>query len=155
MMLQRALREYLRQHFPAALREEPWCSCGTANHARLVLFRVNGQPTTAIVPEGCELTAVQMRRALPEAHVDPLAAEELDAVYADGELGHMLPFENPFGANIYLDQNLLQFETLVVCPRMFGGRKGECFRVSTREFQTLLHPLVLPLFPAFIPAPEP
>ena len=154
MKLQRALRSYLRQHFPGAVREEPWCTCGSANHARILLFRVNGLPATVIIPEGCELSAAQLARAIPGAQVQPLDAAELDAVYAESELGRMQPFENPFGATVYLDQNLMQFETLVVCPRMFGGQKGECFRLPTKEFVTLAHALVLPLFPTFVPASE-
>ena len=154
MTLQRALRNHLRQHFPREVHNEPWCTCGSANHVRAFLFRVNGQPATVVVPEGCELSSTQMRRAIPGAQIEALAPEELDAIYAGSELGQMQPFENPFGANVYLDENLLQFETLVFCPQMFGGRKGDCFRVPTKDFQALVQALVLPLFPVFEPAQE-
>ncbi len=154
MQLQRALRNYMRQYFPREVHNEPWCTCGSANHVRTLLFRVNGQPTTVVVPEGCELSAAQMRRAIPGAQVEPLAPDELDAIYASSELGQMQPFDNPFGANVYLDENLLHFDTLVFCPQMFGGKKGECFRVPTKDFRTAVQALVLPLFPAFEPAQE-
>lgn len=154
MKLQRILRNYLRQHFPDNFRQEPWCSCGSANHARIILFRVDGEPATVIVPESNELTAAEVRRALPGAGVEPLSEAELDAVYAESELGRMQPFENPFGASVYLDAALLQFETLVFCPRMFGGRKGECFRIPTEDFVALTRAvaLPLPLVPAFVEA---
>ncbi len=152
MKLQQALRNYLRQHFPGNVHTEPWCTCGSANHVRVFLFRVNGQPATAIVPEGCELSAVQLGRALPGAQVEQLTEEELDAIYTDSELGRMQPFENPFGTAVFLDRNLVRFTTLVFCPQMFSGLAGECFRVPTGDFRKLVHAQVVRLFPAFVAA---
>jgi hypothetical protein len=57
MKPQLALRNYLKQRMPGAVHKERWCTCGSANHVRVLLFRVNGQPTTVIIPEGCELKA--------------------------------------------------------------------------------------------------
>ncbi len=154
MKLQRTLRDYLQLHFPVTFQKEPWCTCGNANHVRLVSFRVDGQPATAIVPEGCELTSAQFRRSLPGAQVTPLSEGELDAIYAESELGRTNPFENPFGGTVYMDENLLQFESLVFCPKMFSGLAGECFRVPTHDFQELVRATVVRVFPAFQPVSE-
>ena len=151
MRLQLAVRDYLRRHFPENVHIEPWCACGSANHVRIALFRVNGQPAAAVVPEACELSAAQLRRALPRAQVEPLTEAELDAMYAESEAGAQT-FENPLGAAVYLDKNLVQFTTLVFCPEMFSGRAGECFRIPTSDFVKLVRARVLPLFPAFVPA---
>lgn len=148
MKLQRALRNYLRQHFPEEIHNEPWCTCGSGNHVRIFLFRVDSQPATVIVPEAHGLTADQLSHALGGAQVEPLAEDELDAIFVLSELGRMQPFENPFGTAIYLDAGVLQFETLVFCPRMFSGLEGECFRVPTKDFVALTGALTLPLVPA-------
>jgi hypothetical protein len=114
---------------------------------------VNGLPASAVVPEGYELSAARLSQALAGAHVEPIPEAELDAIFPETEMGRTGPFENPFGAAVYLDENLLQFDTLVICPRMFSGLKGECFRVPIVEFQELEHPVVLRLSPPSPPAP--
>jgi len=152
MKLQRALREYLQQHFPTEVHKEPWCTCGSANHVRMFVFRINGQPATVLVPEGCDLPSAQLGRAIPGAQVEPMAEAELDAIFTETELGRMHPFENPFGTAVYMDHNLSQFDTLVFCPKMFSGKKGECFRVPTKDFRALVFTVVLPLYPVFVPA---
>lgn len=152
MNLQRELSSHLKQYFPRDIRKEPKCSCGEPNHARVLLFRVNGLPASAIVPEGYELSAAQLSRALAGAHVEPISDSELDAIFPETEMGRTGPFESPFGMAVYLDENLLQFRTLVFCPKMFSGKTGECFRVPIRDFQELEHPVVVRLSPPAPPA---
>lgn len=152
MKVQRSLRTYMELHFPHEVRGEPWCSCGAGNHVRIAMFRVNGQPAAAVFPEGCEINDTLLRRAMPRSNVEPLLEAELDAAYGPSELGGMQPFENPFASSVFLDENLLQFDTLVFCPKMFSGQTGECFRVPTKEFVALSQALVLPIFPKFTPA---
>ena len=151
MKLQRVLCNYLQQHFPSDVHKEPWCTCGSPNHVRMLVFRIDGWPATVFVPEGCELTAVQLGRAIPGARVESVTEAELDAVYLETELGRMQPFDNAFGAAVYMDHNLTHFDTLVFCPKMFSGRNGECFRVPTKEFRELVLTVILPLFPLFEP----
>jgi len=152
MNLQRALRNYLQQNFPGNVHTEPWCTCGSANHVRVLLFCVNGQPATAIVPEGCELSAAQLGRALPGVQVEPLSEAEIDEIYAESAPGSMQTAQPPFGAAVYLDKNLLRFTTLVFCPKMFSGRAGACFRVPTGDFRKIVNAKVVRMFPAFVPA---
>ncbi len=152
MNLQGELRSHLQQYFSRDIRPEPECSCGNPNHARVLLFRVNGLPTSAIVPEGYELSAVRLSHALAGARVEPMLESELDTIFPVTETGRMEPFENPFGTAVYLDENLLQFRTLVFCPKMLCGKKGECFRLPIRDFQALVHPVVVRLSPPAPPA---
>lgn len=148
----RALGNYLRQNFPGNVHTEPWCSCGSANHVGVFLFRVNGQLATAIVPEGCELSAAQLRRALPGAQVELLSEAEIDQIYAESKPDSMQADKLSFSAAVYLDKNLVRFSTLVFCPKMFGGRAGECFRVPTGDFRKIVNAKVVRLFPSFVPA---
>jgi len=141
--LQRELRDHLRQLDPDAVHTEPWCSCGSSNHARIYLFRLDSQPVTAIVPEACQLTAAMFAQALPGSQVQPLSEGELDIACDEGELGRMNPFENPFGAAVYLDEQLARHDTIVFCPRMFSGRKGQCYRVPTRQLLAAVNPVIL------------
>jgi prolyl-tRNA editing enzyme YbaK/EbsC (Cys-tRNA(Pro) deacylase) len=150
MNVQRELRNHLQQYFPQDVRREPECSCGDPNHARILLFRVNGLPASAIVPEGYELSAPRLSHALAGARVEPMLESELDAIFPVTEIGRTEPFENPFGTAVYLDENLLQFPTVVFCPKMLSGKRGECFRLPIRDFQELVHPVVVRLTP---PAP--
>jgi Aminoacyl-tRNA editing domain len=154
MNLQRDLWNDLRLRFRRDVRNEPTCSCGAADHACMHLFRVDGQPVTVVVPEAYELSAARFSRALGGARVEPMSAAELDLIFSDTELGHTGPFENPFGAAVYLDENLLQFETLVFCPKMFNDKRGECFRVATVAFRKLTNPVVLRVCPPFQPISE-
>jgi len=140
-----ALRAYLEQHFPHTVGTEGECTCGAGNHVRVCFFRVDGQPVSAIIPEGADLTADGLREALGSSRVEPFSEAEWDQVCADTELGHVLSFENPFGAGVFFDELLQSFPNLVFCPRMFCGERGLCFRVPTQEFLDLTHALVLPL----------
>ena len=148
MKLQRSLRNLLLQYFPEALRYEPWCSCGAPNHTRVMLFRVDGQPAAAVVPENFELTESRLSEALAGARIEPLTEVEFETAGEQGELGRMNPFENPFGAAVYMDDSLLKHDTLVFCPKMFAGRKGECFRIPVNDFLNATHSVVMPLLPA-------
>ena len=73
---------------------------------------------------------------------------ELDSIFPVTEIGRTEPFENPFGTAVYLDENLLQFPTVVFCPKMLSGKRGECFRLPIRDFQELVHPVVVRLSPS-------
>jgi len=152
MNVVRELHTHLRQYFRGDIRREPECTCGNPNHARVLLFRVNGLPASAIVPEGYELSPALLSQALAGARVEPILESELDTIFPDTEMGRIGPFESPFGAAVYLDENLLQFRSLVFCPKMFSGDKGECFRVPIGDFQELEHPVVVRLSPPASPA---
>ena len=154
MNLQRDLWNDLRLRFRRDVHREPACSCGAPDHARMVLFRVDGQPVTVVVPEAYELSTSALSRVLGGARVEAMSAADLDFIFSDTELGHMGPFENPFGAAVYLDENLLQFETLVFCPKMFNDKRGECFRVATHVFRELTNPVVVRVCPPFQPVSE-
>lgn len=147
MNLQRELRNRLYLYFRRDVHDEPACSCGAANHARIFLFRVNGEPAMVVAPETSALNASQLSLILDNARVEPLSAPELDSIFLDSELGHMDPFENPFGTGIYLDESLSQFDELVFCPKMSSQQRGECFSVPTREFRQMTHPILLRLSP--------
>ena len=153
MNLQHELRDHLRQFLPKDIRKETECSCGNPNHARILLFRVNGLPTPVIVPEGYELSPARFSQALAGARVEPMLETELDAIFPVTELGRTGPFESPLGAPVYLDENLQQFRALVFCPKMLSGKKGECFRVPLGDFQELVHPIVVRLSPPAPPSP--
>ena len=140
-----ALHEYMKEHFPRTLRDEVLCTCGAGNHVRILFFRVDGKPVTVILPEGVTLNAEQLEDSIGTAHVEALLEPELESIYADSELGHMQPFENPFGAAVYCDESLLTWKELVFCPRMFAGQRGECFRANTQEFLHLTQAIVMPL----------
>lgn len=147
MKLQRALREHLRQYNPDAIHAEPWCSCGSPNHARIFLFRVNGQPVTALVPESYDLTTEAFARVLPDSEIELISEAELENACELGELGHMQAFENPFGANVYLDKELLKYETIVFCPSMFSGKRGQCYRVPTQDLVSVVLPIIMEFAP--------
>jgi prolyl-tRNA editing enzyme YbaK/EbsC (Cys-tRNA(Pro) deacylase) len=108
-------------------------------------------PASVIVPEGFDLGAVQLSRALGGAEVQSMLEPELETIFPQTELGREVPFENPFGASVYLDENLLQFKTLVFCPKMLSGERGQCFRVPTIDFRELVRPVVLRLSPSAPP----
>jgi prolyl-tRNA editing enzyme YbaK/EbsC (Cys-tRNA(Pro) deacylase) len=139
-----ALRDFMKEHFPRTLRDEVLCTCGAGNHVRLLFFRVDGQPATVVIPEGFDLSAEQLTASIGHARVEKLVDEEIDSAFTDTELGHMLPFENPFGSGVYFDESLLTWKELVFCPRMFSGQRGECFRAPTRNFLELTRAIVLP-----------
>jgi hypothetical protein len=154
MILQEELRDHLRQHFSESVPNEQICTCGAPDHARILLFRVNAQPAAAIVPEAAKLSTAQLAEALAVARVESLPVADLGGIFPKSELGHAGLFDNPFGDSVYLDQTLLQFDNLVFCPKMFSAKRGQCFRVPTREFCAVVRPIVLPLLPPFKPVSE-
>ena len=145
MNLQRELRKCLVRYLRCNVREEPTCSCGASNHARVLSFRVNGEPAMVIAPERGELNEAELSQALGHARVEALPPGELDAIFCDTELGHTDPFENPFGTAVYLAESLSQSEELVFCPKAFNNERGECFRVPTPVFREMTHPVLLRL----------
>lgn len=139
-----ALRRFLEEHFPGQVSTQQECTCGQENHVRVIFFRVNGQPATAVIPESAGLSALELSDVIG-GRVERITLAELDAIFADTELGHMQPFENPFGTHVFLDEALGACEQLVFCPRMFFGQRGQCFRVPVKGFKELTHARVLPL----------
>jgi prolyl-tRNA editing enzyme YbaK/EbsC (Cys-tRNA(Pro) deacylase) len=147
-----ALHEFLQIHFPNVLRSEVLCTCGAGNHVRIVFFRVNHLPAAVVLPEGADLSAEALSQAVAGADVEPLPVDDLDNTYVDSELGRPLPFENPFGGAVYMDESLLHWKELVFCPRMFSGQRGECFRAPTKDFLDLTRAITLPL--VTVPVPQ-
>jgi len=154
MKLLQALREFLAPYAHMYLRNEPLCTCGDANHVRLLMFRVGGRPVTLIVPEAATPSFEEVRAALGDPRIEPLTETELDAIYTETDLGRDEPFSNPFGTTVYFDESLILYPTLVFCPRMFGGSEGECFRVPTRELLDGTKATVLPLIPQPCPVSD-
>ncbi len=137
----------IRQFFELYTAREPVaehiCSCGDANHVRIQLFRLEGRPVMAIVPEALELSASQFAEAAGVHHVEPLSDAEMDEIFLETELGCTSLLENPFGGDVYFDESLLLFPQLVVCPRMYGGREGECYRIRTQQLLKDARPMML------------
>jgi prolyl-tRNA editing enzyme YbaK/EbsC (Cys-tRNA(Pro) deacylase) len=141
----KTLQIFLEQHFPHTVKDEVLCTCGAGNHVRVQFFRVNHQPASVILPEGASLEPEHLSHAIGGAEVEPLPEEELNGVYAASEIGQMGPFENPFGMTVYVDEGLLAWKELVFCPRMFSGKRGECFRTPAKSFLDLTRAIALPL----------
>lgn len=140
------LRDYLGRNSPQALYAQNTCTCGESNHARVRFLRVDGLPAAIVLSETAPVSLEDIRLSLRTNDVELLPDSELDAIFADTELGHTQPFENPFGGSVYLDACLLTEEDLVFCPRMFFGQLGhECFRASLHEFLKLTHARIVPL----------
>jgi prolyl-tRNA editing enzyme YbaK/EbsC (Cys-tRNA(Pro) deacylase) len=148
----RALHDLLDQHFPQTVKDEVLCTCGTGNHVRVAFFRVNSQPAAVVLPEGADLMPQHLAEAIGGATVEAIPMTELEATFADTEIGHMQPFENPFGTAVYVDETLLAWKELVFCPRMFSGKRGECFRAATKNFLEVTRAITVPL--VSIPIPE-
>lgn len=141
------LREFLAPYTQAYPRNEPLCTCGDANHVRILTFRAAARPVALIVPEAAAPTVDQVREAFGAARVETLTEAEFDDIYQEMDLGRQAHFSNPFGMSVYVDESLILYPTLVFCPRMFGGREGECFRVPTGPFLDGTQATVLPLVP--------
>jgi len=154
MNLQRELRNHLRLYVSREVRNEPACTCGAADHARVFAFRVKGEPVTVVVPEAYEPSESALSLALDGLQVERLSPADLDSIFPETELGQTDPFENPFTTTVYLDDSLLQFRTLVFCPKMFNAQIGKCFRVPTRTFRELTRPVVVRLSPLDQPGSE-
>ena len=148
MKMLQSLREYLIPFAHSHLRNEPLCTCGDSNHVRILLYRLEGRPITVIVPEDAQVTPELVAQALVGQRIETLREEEMDAIFAETDLGRGEPFANPFGTDVYFDENLVLYPTLVFCPRMFGGVAGECFRVPTRDLLDHTRASILPLVPA-------
>lgn len=134
MRMMQQLREFLVPYAQTYPRDESLCTCGDANHVRILTYRAAGRPLTLIVPEAVRPTLQQVGAALGDPRVEALSEEDFDSICEETDLGRQPHFANPFGTAVYIDESLILYPTLVFCPRMFGGREGECFRVPTRGF---------------------
>ncbi len=143
MKAQALIRQFLELYTAREPLTERICSCGDANHVRIQLFRLEGRPVLAIVPEAVELTPAQFADAAGVHRVRPLSDAEMDEIFLETELGCTSLLENPFGGDVYFDESLVLYSQLVVCPRMFGGREGECYRIRTQALLDGARPMVL------------
>ncbi len=139
------LRRCLDEQFPGAVQAEVECTCGAPYHARLVPFRVQGQPAVAVIPEGAAVTADDLREALRCDTVERLPSEALGVLFASLEARGATALEDPDFPTIFFDESLLGWPEVVFCPRMFLGKPGDCFRVPTRAFLDLSYAIVAPL----------
>jgi prolyl-tRNA editing enzyme YbaK/EbsC (Cys-tRNA(Pro) deacylase) len=140
-----SLRSFLELHYPGTTHEEPLCTCGAGNHVRVIFFRVNHMPAAVVLPEGASLDCQHLAEALKSSSVEPITVAEMEATYTMSELGEMQPFEKPFGVTVYVDAELLAWKEFVFCPRMFSGKRGECFRVPAKSFLEETKAIALPL----------
>jgi hypothetical protein len=154
MKLIPALREYLQTQPRRQFRNERVCTCGESNHARMVMFRVEGRSVAAIVPEYASLDSEQFRRAIGAAHVQRMDEAELDDSCVQVEFACLSPFENAVGTDVYLDQQLAEQRDIVFCPEVAWGGPAGCFRINTATLRKRLHCVVLPLVTAHMPPSE-
>lgn len=142
-----SLRKHLAPLASSPLRDERLCTCGEANHVRILLFRVGGLPAMFVVPETATLTAAQAEESLGTMRVEELTDAELCRIITGADRGRSPLTSYPLGMPVYFDECLLLYPSLVFCPSMFSGGEGECFRVPTREFLAMTQAAVVPLAP--------
>jgi hypothetical protein len=114
----------------------PWRRLAMQAHALirqfLELCTAHEPPPGRICSCG-DVTPVQFREASNAQRAEAFADAELDELCLETELGCASLLENPFGGDVYLDEGLLLYPHLVVCPKTFSGPAGECYRISTRD----------------------
>lgn len=143
MNVQALVRQFLHFYTAREPLTERLCSCGDANHVRLQLFRVDSRPAIVIAPEALEITPEQFRETAGASYVEPFTDAELDEICLETELGCPSPLENPFGMDVYFDESMVLYPNLVICPKMFGGKEGECYRIQTQQLLDRAKPVLL------------
>ncbi len=70
------LRSYLEKHLRGGVTAHEGCTCGRGDHARVLIFRVDGEVIAAVVPESRALSPAEFGEALGATCVERMEALE-------------------------------------------------------------------------------
>lgn len=109
--------------------------------AKNVILAVDEGQAFVIVPGDVKLDVKKFRRVAGFRHARLVTEEEMAANFPGFEVGAVPPLGKLFGVPVYVDQRLLEHET-VVFP---GGSHRDSIRMKCRDLINLNTPTVLDL----------
>ncbi len=109
--------------------------------AKVVMVKVDGQPTMAVLPANHRLDLERMREALDARKVHLMAEPEFEALFPDCEAGAMPPFGEMYNLPMYVDQRLSENDWIL----FNAGTHRESIRMTFRDYERLVRPALLPL----------
>jgi Ala-tRNA(Pro) deacylase len=108
---------------------------------KTVAVRVAGDYALMAVPATCRLDMPLVRAAVGDRHVRLATEEELRRDFPDFELGALPPLGLLLGASLYVDQEVLQHETVVFA----AGSRTESVQLKTADLLQHEQVTALPL----------
>jgi Ala-tRNA(Pro) deacylase len=108
---------------------------------KTVAMRVAGGYALMAIPASCRLDMHLVQAAVGDHHVRLATEEELRRDFPDCELGALPPLGSLLGAPLYVDQELLQHETVVFA----AGSQTESVQLRTADLLQHEQVTTLPL----------
>src|SRR3989338_10724504 len=107
--------------------------------AKVVMVKVDDQPTRAVVPADHRLDLERMREVLGARKVHLMAEPEFEALFGDCEAGAMPPFGEMYHLPMYVDQRLAENDWIL----FNAGTHRESIKMSFRDYERLVKPALL------------
>ncbi len=107
--------------------------------AKVVVIRVNGELSLAVIPSSRHLDVEKLRSALAAKEVLLVCEREFANTFPDCELGAMPPFGTLYGMPVYVDEELAGDDEIA----FNAGSHKELVRMAYDDFEQLEHPQVL------------
>lgn len=107
--------------------------------AKTVILRGDGKFFMAVLPASSKVDVEALHDALPYPQIRLATEYEFAVLFPDCEVGAMAPFGNLYSLEVFVDTALAEDEEIV----FNAGSHVDTIRMSYRDFERLVHPVVL------------
>jgi len=129
------------QHSPAYTAQEVAASAHVPGHemAKTVVVKLDGQMAMAVLPASEHIILDRLREEVGANSLVLASEDEFRDAFPDCDLGAMPPFGNLYGMDVFVSENLTEYETI----SFNAGSHTELIRLAYRDFERLARPTQL------------
>ena len=109
--------------------------------AKTVMVKLDGRMVMVVVPASHRVSLQKLKEAAGAAKAELASEEEFCELFPDCSPGAMPPFGNLYGLDLIVDQRLSEDAEIA----FNAGSHTELMRLPYKDFESLVHPKVLPL----------
>ncbi len=107
--------------------------------AKTVIVRVNGKLAMAVLPASFQADLQKLRESIGASDLQLATEYEFEESFPDCEVGAMPPFGNLYDMPVYVEESLTHDEEIA----FNAGSHKELIKLAYRDFERLVHPVVL------------
>jgi Ala-tRNA(Pro) deacylase len=104
--------------------------------AKATILRADGRYVMAVLPAPCQVDLERLRAAVRAESLAVVPESEIRALFPDCEAGAMPPFGNLYGMPVYLDERLVEDDSIV----FNAGTHTEALRMAFGDYEKCVHP---------------
>jgi Ala-tRNA(Pro) deacylase len=107
--------------------------------AKTIVLTADGQFVLVVLPAIMKIDMKALRDELPFKHVELASEKEFASLFADSEIGAMVPFGNLYNLPVYVDKTLSADEEIV----FNAGTHVDTIRMKYKDFERLVQPGII------------